>query len=258
MTALRMVGISAGRGAAVAACSVSLSLLGCGIGGGPAAASTAAVPGVASGATADGARSAAGPAILRQGDSGAEVRALQRRLAELGYWVGRVDGRYGPLTTQAVYALQKAAGLKRDGAVGPATRAALERGVRPVASSRRGRVAEVDLRRQLLLLVRDGKVEKVFNTSTGSGQTYFSRGVRKIAVTPKGRYRVYRQVDAWDPGPLGALYRPRYFNGGIAVHGFGSVPPYPASHGCVRVSVPAMDWIWKSSWLKVGSTVLVR
>jgi lipoprotein-anchoring transpeptidase ErfK/SrfK len=28
------------------------------------------------------------------------------------------------------------------------------------------------------------------------------------------------------------------------VHGSNSIPNYPASHGCVRVSVPAMDWIW--------------
>lgn len=253
MKALTVVGGLAGRGAMVAACSVSLTLLGCGIGGGPAAAATTrtASPGAAAGG------STAEPAILRQGDSGADVRAVQRRLAELGYWVGRVDGRYGPLTTQAVYALQKAAGLKRDGAVGPATRAALERGVRPAASSRRGRVAEVDLRRQLLLLVRDGKVEKVFNTSTGSGQVYFSQGVRKIAVTPKGRYRVYRQVDAWDPGPLGALYRPRYFNGGIAVHGSGSIPAHPASHGCARVTNAAMDLLWSSGLAPVGTPVLV-
>ena len=54
------------------------------------------------------------------------------------------------------------------------------------------------------------------------------------------------------------MYRPRYFNGGIAVHGYGSVPPYPASHGCVRVSLAAMDWIWSSPWLKPGDVVLVR
>ena len=46
-------------------------------------------------------------------------------------------------------------------------------------------------------------------------------------------------------GDLGEIYRPKYFTGGIAVHGSNHVPDYPASHGCVRVSVSAMDWIWE-------------
>ncbi|MFB9724088.1 L,D-transpeptidase [Planobispora longispora] len=98
----------------------------------------------------------------------------------------------------------------------------------------------------------------MFNTSTGSGRTYTVGGVVRRAVTLRGTYTVFRQVNGWDRGPLGSLYRPRYFNGGIAVHGYGAVPPYPASHGCVRVSVSAMDWIWSSSWLKIGHTVVIR
>ncbi|WP_084965398.1 L,D-transpeptidase family protein [Thermoactinospora rubra] len=197
-------------------------------------------------------------ATLRQGDSGADVLALQRRLATLGYWTGPADGRFGPLTKQAVYAVQKAAGLAHDGIAGPRTWSAIDRGVRPPAYTTAGKRLEVDLRRQLLILAEDGKVRTVFNTSTGNGATYSVGGVVKRAVTPRGTYKVYRQVDGWDKGPLGSLYRPRYFNGGIAVHGYGSVPPYPASHGCVRVSIAAMDWIWASSWLKVGHVVVVH
>ncbi|MFG1949250.1 L,D-transpeptidase family protein [Nonomuraea sp. NPDC048826] len=196
--------------------------------------------------------------ILRQGSKGAAVLDVQRRLSALGYWMGAADGMFGPLTTQAVYALQKSAGLARDGVVGPATWAALTARVRPAAGTRSGKVVEVDLRRQVLLLVRDGRVQRVFNTSTGSGRTYSVGGVIKRAVTPSGTFRVRRQVNGWDKGPLGSLYRPRYFNGGIAVHGYGSVPPYAASHGCVRVSVSAMDWLWSQSWLKVGDVVVVR
>ena len=65
-------------------------------------------------------------------------------------------------------------------------------------------------------------------------------------------------VDGWDPGPLGRLYRPRYFNGGIAVHGYPSVPSTPASHGCVRVTLGAMDHLWSSKLLPIGRTVIVR
>ena len=63
----------------------------------------------------------------------------------------------------------------------------------------------------------------------------------------------------WQEGPLGNLYRPRYFNSrdAIAVHGSGSIPPYPASHGCARVSTAAMDMIWARNLMPMGSRVVV-
>ncbi|MFE1166199.1 peptidoglycan-binding protein [Nocardiopsis sp. NPDC058789] len=195
---------------------------------------------------------------LRTGDSGAQVNALQERLSELGYWIDGVDGEFGPHTEQAVIALQKAAGIDRDGIVGPATRTALDEGTVPSATSS-GTAVEIDLERQLLLVVVDGAVEKVIHTSTGSGQPYEgSDGSERIATTPTGEYSVFRDVDAWDPGPYGALYRPKYFNGGIAVHGYPSVPAQPASKGCARVSLAAMDWLWEQGHMDVYSTVVVR
>ena len=66
-------------------------------------------------------------------------------------------------------------------------------------------------------------------------------------------------MNGWDPGPLGKLYRPRYFNGGIAVHGYPSMPSDAgASHGCVRVTIGVMDYIWSHKLLPMGRTVLVR
>ncbi len=194
---------------------------------------------------------------LRRGDKGAQVVALQQRLAELGYWNGRADGSFGLLTQQAVYALQKAAGLGRDGVVGAKTRKALERGVRPQARSDSGRLVEIDRKRQLLLLVDDGEVTEIFNTSTGSNETYEHDGRTYLADTPPGRFRVSRQIDGWRDAPLGLLWRPKYFNGGIAVHGAHSIPPYGASHGCARLSVPAMNWIWNNDRMPVRTRVWV-
>ena len=51
-------------------------------------------------------------------------------------------------------------------------------------------------------------------------------------------------MEGWWEGDLGKIYRPKYVSGGIAIHGSNSVPNHPASHGCIRVSVPAMDMIW--------------
>ena len=193
---------------------------------------------------------------LHPGDSGAYVLSVQKRLASLGYWLGGPDGTYGYLTTQSVMALQKAAGLGRDGVFGPATRRALEAGVRP-QSRTGGTGVEIDLQRQLLLVVRGGSVTTILNTSTGNGEMFESYGRQVRAVTPAGSYSVFRTVNGNDEGPLGDLWRPRYFNGGIAVHGAASVPGYPASHGCARVSNPAMDMIWAQNLMPVGSRVTV-
>jgi hypothetical protein len=61
-------------------------------------------------------------------------------------------------------------------------------------------------------------------------------------VTPGGSYGFYRQGRGWETGPLGSLYNPVYFNGGIAVHGSRSVPAQPASHGCIRIPMSVAEW----------------
>ncbi|MDF2093416.1 L,D-transpeptidase family protein [Knoellia sp. 3-2P3] len=193
---------------------------------------------------------------LHPGDSGAYVLSVQQRLSSLGYWLGTPDGTYGYLTSQAVMALQKSAGLGRDGVFGPATRRALQAGVRP-QSRIGGTGLEIDLQRQVLLVVRGGAVTTILNTSTGNGEPFEYYGRTARAVTPAGTYSVFRTVDGNDEGPLGDLWRPRYFNGGIAVHGAASVPAYPASHGCARVSNAAMDMIWARALMPVGSRVVV-
>lgn len=193
---------------------------------------------------------------LRYGDRGERVLRLQQRLSDLGYWLGKPDGHFGGLTQQAVFALQKAAGITRDGIVGPRTMAALDAGIRP-ASRVGGTGVEIDLDRQLLLIVRGGSVVRILNTSTGNGERYVSRGTEKTARTPTGTFRVYRMVDALEEGELGTLYRPAYYDRGFAVHGSPSVPPWPASHGCARVTNAAMDSIWANGFMTVGTTVSV-
>jgi N-acetylmuramoyl-L-alanine amidase len=201
---------------------------------------------------------AASHPTLRTGSQGAAVLALQRRLTSLGYWLGAADGQFGDLTRQAVVAVQKVAGLARDGVCGPATWARVDAGVRPAARTTKGGVVEIDKKTQTLLVVNAGVVRWVFNTSTGSGRKYRQGGKDHIAVTPAGDFRVFRRVDGWDDGPLGKLYRPQYFNGGIAVHGYPVVPSMPESHGCCRVSLLAMDLLWGAGGMRVGTRVLVR
>lgn len=66
-----------------------------------------------------------GARLLSRGLHGADVRALQSGLEGLGFPVGGVDGRFGPLTEAAVEAFQASFGLAVDGVVGRSTRTAL-------------------------------------------------------------------------------------------------------------------------------------
>jgi lipoprotein-anchoring transpeptidase ErfK/SrfK len=157
---------------------------------------------------------------LGPGSRGASVRELERRLAGLGYALRRVDGHYGSDTTEAVLAFQKVRGLPWTGRVTTRVWRVLDRAATPRPRYTRGNHIEVDKRRQLLFLVRGGRVVLVSHVSTGA-----------TGNTPVGRWRVYRKVTGWD----WVLWYPMYFLRGFAIHGYPSVPAYPASHGCVRI-----------------------
>jgi peptidoglycan hydrolase-like protein with peptidoglycan-binding domain len=197
--------------------------------------------------------------VLAPGAAGAGVAGLQQRLLAMGYWLPGVDGRFGSTTTQAVYAFQKANGLPRDGKIGPEDQAALNSGARPTAASTSGDLIEVDKARQLFLVIRGGQVQWAINTSTGSNGTYSYGGHTYRAVTPEGRFTFDRQIDGMHTSHLGQMYRPKYFtSAGHAIHGSPSIPPSPASHGCVRLSNPAIDFIWSAGLAPLGSQIWVH
>jgi N-acetylmuramoyl-L-alanine amidase len=194
---------------------------------------------------------------LQLGSRGSAVVTLQHRLAALHYFdVGTADGTFGQNTYHAVIAFQKVQGLARDGIVGAATWARL---ARPYVPAPRYRLAttslEVNLAKQVIYYVGNGTIQRIIDASTGSGQWYYSQGRWARAVTPTGRFRINWRYNGWQAGPLGSMYRPNYFYAGYAVHGMTSVPAYPASHGCVRMTIPTMDRMWSSLW--VGMPVAI-
>jgi lipoprotein-anchoring transpeptidase ErfK/SrfK len=103
---------------------------------------------------------------------------------------------------------------------------------------------EVNKPRQVLYVVRSGRVALIVPVSTGL-----------LGFTPVGRFAIYRKVAGFDPSPLGTLFYPMYFTGGYAIHGNPSVPPYPASHGCVRVPMWVAFHLWETN--PYGETVYV-
>jgi putative peptidoglycan binding protein/L,D-transpeptidase-like protein len=197
------------------------------------------------------------PPTIGPGATGAAVASLQTQLLALGYWVDTTAGSFDDSTEQAVWALQKAAGLARDGVVGPATWAALGAGVVPHPRSTSGYVIEIDLEDDLIMVVNNGHLVWTLNTSTGGGYTYTEDGVTSVATTPTGMFQTFRVVDGLVVDSLGSLWRPRFFDAGFAIHGDTSVPPEPVSHGCARVSNEAIDWIWANNIDPIGTAVWV-
>ncbi len=194
------------------------------------------------GRAADGPRRTPLP-VLAQGDTGRFVRLLEERLARLRYHLPGVDGRFGPATGDAVMAFTKVQGMSRRSTVDAAVWRALTSPRRPAVRARTpGFHIEVDQARQILVTVRDGAVEAILHVSTGAG-----------GATRDGWFQVYRKLAGYSPG---RLYYPSYFDGLRAIHGWPEVPPYPASHGCVRVPTWAATWIFRLAPL--GTRILVH
>ena len=192
------------------------------------------------------ATTAADPGILKPGSSGPQVQALQQRLTQLGYRPGPVDGSYGSDTASAVLAFEKREGLGRDGTAGPEVLGRLQAptGAGPRSSAAGPRV-EVDLDRQVAFVLDGAGTVTTINISSGSGQEYTDPdGSTQVAYTPTGDFSVYEKDDGNVEAPLGTLYKPLYFKEGWAMHGSPSVPAYPASHGCVRVSDDDQDFVF--------------
>jgi len=178
--------------------------------------------------------------------SSADVRAVQERLAELGYDVGTPDGQFGGRTSYAIMAFQKIEGLSRTGDIDAELKAALPGASTPgpmVPGGPSTRV-EIDLNRQVLILWTGGSLTRILPISSGNGEEYCVDGECDIAVTPPGSFRIGRKAEGLEVAPLGELWWPMYFNRGIAIHGSPSVPPFPASHGCIRVPMYAAPLLY--------------
>jgi N-acetylmuramoyl-L-alanine amidase len=183
---------------------------------------------------------------LAVGTRSAAVAQLGDQLRRLHYaapYGAGFDGRM----LDAVFAFQKVAGLPRTGVVDARFWRALTNARAP--SPRFAQPAshlEVNKGRQVLYVVRGSRVALIVPVSTAGLPGKF---------TPAGRFSIYRKVVGFDPSPLGTLYDPMYFTGGYAIHGNPSVPPYPASHGCVRVPMWVAPHLYATN--PYGETVYV-
>jgi len=173
----------------------------------------------------------------------------------MGYWTGAVDGLFDPATRSALIAFQKWEGRPVTGQLTLDELDAIRTSSSPKAREPGYAHVEVDLDRQVLLLVNDEGGVRVVPVSTGNGDPFIDEGQTSIAYTPRGRFMVYKKEVGWQSGPLGSTYYANFISGGVAIHGSRSVPFQPASHGCIRVPIFAAREM--SKLLALGTIVLV-
>lgn len=178
---------------------------------------------------------------LALGARGDSVRSLERLLAERRYLLRGIDDRFEEDTRDAVLAFQKLHGLPRTGIASAALWRSLATAAAPKPRYGGADHIEVDKARQVLVTVEGGEVTRIVHVSTGL-----------TGNTPVGAWRVYRKVPGWS----WVLWYPMFFKGGFAIHGYPSVPAYPASHGCVRVPMWAASKLYSSFGL--GTAIYVH
>ncbi len=90
-------------------------------------------------------KSVADAAVLKKGSRGGQVKTVQTKLKNWGYYKGSVDGIYGTQTVNAVKYFQRRNGLSADGIVGTKTAAAMGIKLTSSSSSSSGGVSSSDL-----------------------------------------------------------------------------------------------------------------
>ncbi len=173
-----------------------------------------------------------------RGSRGTAVRALQRRLGQLGY-ISPTSGHYNGTTARAVHAFRKVNGMSRNSVASEAVfrRLATGGGGFKLRYPKAGKHVEFDWSRQVVVLARGAKPVMTLHTSSGTRAT----------PTDMGKFRVWLKQAGYNQKKM---YYSVYFNRGEAIHGFASVPDQPASHGCLRI--PISNAIRVYSWLDFG------
>ena len=175
------------------------------------------------------------------GARGPIVDLLQAGLAKLHYAVSR-SGVYDDSTGRAVLAYRKVNGMAR---VETVDRAIVERLVRGVGTFKarypsHGRHVEADLSKQVLVELNGATPYRIYHMSSGKPST----------PTVLGTFHVYSKTAGVNQK---LMFDSNYFIGGYAIHGYPDVPPYAASHGCLRI--PNADAPAVFGWVRIGTTV---
>ena len=207
-----------------------------------------------------------GPAILSEGSEGDDVRALQARLKQIGWYFGDVTGVYDAATVEAIQGFQ---GKREIPVTGDVDQRTLDRlaamtyepthdqlyNVEPQPGAldprcQTGRVLCIDKSSQTLRWVVEGVVLKTLDARFGASDT----------PTREGEFHVYAK-DADHVSQMFGSSMPysMFFSGGQAVHyssDFAAVGYAGASHGCVNIrDYDGIAWLFGQ--VQVGDKVVV-
>jgi peptidoglycan hydrolase-like protein with peptidoglycan-binding domain len=182
--------------------------------------------------------------VLTEGMSGADVLALQHRLAALHYWVPAFTGELSYDNVESLYAFQAVNGLAMSGKVDAATGRALvtPRTYTPRDTGTPTRIeVDINTNKQLLVYYKNNAIALISHVSTGRVD---------YAITPTGTYTANIFMAGTIVVPLGVMYNPVFFtvNGeatNYAIHGDTEVPSVPDSHGCVRIPIDLSKVFYK-------------
>jgi L,D-transpeptidase catalytic domain len=162
---------------------------------------------------------------LHQGQCGDVVVAFKKAMRKMGYIAN--DGRcFGGKTGRGVLAYRKVNDMERStrAGAGLVKKAFAGKGGYVVRHPGAGEHVEAPLSKQVLVFAKDGKAFAIYPISSGKYST----------PTVTGHFEFIRQEPGYNSH---GMYYSFYFYGGYAVHGYESVPDYPASHGCLRTYI---------------------
>jgi hypothetical protein len=182
---------------------------------------------------------------LSAGSSGPYVKGMLTALQRLKFRVPGMGSSFTSKVKDSVMAFQKAYGLSRTYVFNTACWRKIDGAklIKPRHASPSTHI-EVDKGRQILMIVRGGKPYGIICVSTGA-----------TGNTPEGTFRIQQKHSFTTSGYGGILVRTMGFVGDFAIHGYSPVPPYPASHGCVREPIWACYWVYDNSF--VGETLYI-
>ena len=162
---------------------------------------------------------------LRRGQCGDVVVGFKKAMRKMGYIVN--SGRcFGGKTGRGVLAYRKVNGMARSMRAG---KGLVEdvfagKGGYEVSHPGAGKHVEAPLSKQVLVFAKGDKPYAIYPISSGKSST----------PTVTGHYEFIRTEPGYNSH---GMYYSWYFYGGYAIHGYESVPDYPASHGCLRTFI---------------------
>lgn len=170
---------------------------------------------------------------LHQGQCGDVVVGFKKAMRKMGYIAN--DGRcFGGKTARGVLAYRKVNGKARSMRAGAGlVKAAFSgRGGYEVRHPGAGEHVEAPLSKQVLVFTKGDKPFAIYPISSGKSST----------PTVTGHFEFIRTEPGYNSH---GMYYSFYFYGGYAVHGYESVPDYPASHGCLRTFIADQPEIYE-------------